>query len=271
VRKYIFQSIGFACCVLAALLCFQLASRAQESEQPAQAPPISEYAPQPATSQETPQEGVSTSEPPAAETPQPEAGGDISSEIIVSAPSLASQTVTLDFKEADIQNVLKIISFKSGVNIVTTPDVLGNVSIRLVDVPWETALDVILKTYGYGYQRQGNIILVTKLENMSKIQAEEALQTEIFVLKFLDAQDAQKILISLMSPRGKISVLYTRGQKGWQFGTFKIGKEATSSKALTGKQKKPNKRLFLSRNLQPETSSRARRNLSRLSNLRRLS
>lgn len=143
--------------------------------------------------------------------------------------SQASNLVTLDFKEADIQNVLKIISYKSGVNIVTTPDVIGNVTIRLVDVPWETALDVILKTYGFGYQRQGNIILVTKMENISKIQAEEPLQTEIFTLKFLDAQDAEKILIPLLSPRGKISVLYARGQKGWKFGTFRIGRETVSA------------------------------------------
>ncbi|HTZ11192.1 MAG TPA: secretin and TonB N-terminal domain-containing protein, partial [Candidatus Margulisiibacteriota bacterium] len=147
-----------------------------------------------------------------------------------------AQSVTLDFKEADIQNVLKIIAYKSGVNIVSTPDVIGNVTIRLVEVPWETALDVILKTYGFGYQRQGNIILVTKLENISKIQSEEPLQTEIFNLRFLDAQDAQKILIPLLSPRGKISVLYSRGQKGWQFGTFKIGKGATSSQSLSREQ-----------------------------------
>ncbi len=143
-----------------------------------------------------------------------------------------ADNVTLDFKEADIQNVLKIISYKAGVNIVTTPEVMGNVTIRMVDVPWETALDVILKTYGFSYQKQGNIILVTKMENMAKLQAEEPLQTEIFTLKFLDAQDAQKIIIPLLSNRGKVSVLYTRGQKGWQFGTFKIGKDFVQSSAL---------------------------------------
>ena len=144
----------------------------------------------------------------------------------------ASGNVTLDFKEADINNVLKIISYKSGINIVTTPDVIGNVSVRLADVPWEIALDVILKTYGFGSQRQGNVILVTKIENVAKIASEEPLQTEIITLKFLDAQDAQKIIIPLLSPRGKISVLYTRGQKGWQFGTFKIGRDSASSSAL---------------------------------------
>ena len=144
----------------------------------------------------------------------------------------APGNVTFDFKDADITNVLKIISYKSGVNIVTTPDVIGNVSVRLSDVPWETAMDIILKTYGFGYQRQGNVILVTKLENVAKIASEEPLQVEIITLKFLDAQDAQKIIIPLLSPRGKVSVLYTRGQKGWQFGTFKIGRDSGSSAAL---------------------------------------
>ncbi len=144
----------------------------------------------------------------------------------------AAGNVTFDFKEADILNVLKIISYKSGVNIVTTPDVIGNVSIRLTDVPWEVALDIVLKTYGFGYQKQGNVILVTKIENVAKIAAEEPLQVEIITLKFLDAQDAQKILIPMLSPRGKISVLYTRGQKGWQFGTFKIGRDSGVSGGL---------------------------------------
>ena len=144
----------------------------------------------------------------------------------------ATGNVTFDFKEADISNVLKIISYKSGVNIVTTPDVIGNISVRLTDVPWEMALDVILKTYGFGYQKQGNVILVTKMENVAKIAAEEPLQTDIIILKFLDAQDAQKIIIPLLSPRGRTSVLYARGQKGWQFGTFKIGKGEGSSAAL---------------------------------------
>jgi type IV pilus assembly protein PilQ len=144
----------------------------------------------------------------------------------------ASDNVTLDFKEADIQNVLKIVSYKSGINIVSTPEVMGNVTVRMVDVPWETALDVILKTYGYSYQKQGNIILVTKMENMAKLQEGEPLQSEIFTLKYLDAQDAQKIIIPLLTPRGKISVLYARGQKGWTFGTFKIGKDTAASAAL---------------------------------------
>lgn len=144
-----------------------------------------------------------------------------------------SENITLDFNQADIRNVLKIISLKAGINIVTTPDVMGSITIRLVDVPWERALDIILKTYGFGYEKQGNVILVTNMANISKFQSEEPLRTEIFNLKFLDAQDAERALIPMISQRGRISILYSRGQKGWQFGTFKIGKEMATQGELS--------------------------------------
>ncbi len=146
----------------------------------------------------------------------------------------AAQNVTMDFKEADIHSVLKIISYKSGVNIVTTPDVMGAVSVRLVDVPWETALDVILKTNGYGWQRQGNVIMVTKREEINKIQSEEALMTEIFVLKFLNAQETRKVIVPMLSLRGKVSILVAKGLKGWKFSTYQIGK----SQAAVGEMEK---------------------------------
>lgn len=189
-----------------------------------------------ASPQSNPQGPVTTE---AAKTVKNEQGSGEQTTVTSSTPEnqlpaslTASENVTLDFKDAEINNVLKIISLKSGFNIVATPDVIGNVTIRLVDVPWERALDVILKTYGYAYEKQGNVILVTKAENISKIQAEESLKTEVFNLKFLDAQDAQKVLIPLLSPRGKISLLYAKGQKGWKFGTFKIGKGGTTGQEL---------------------------------------
>ncbi len=148
---------------------------------------------------------------------------------LIKADLTIMESVTLDFKDADIRNVLKILAQKSGVNIVATPDVVGTVSIKLTDVPWDRAMDIILKSNGFGYQRQGNVILVTKIENMSKIQSEEPLKTEIIDLKFLDAQDAMRVLIPMLSTRGKIAVLYNKGQKGWQFGTFKIGKDVVEA------------------------------------------
>ncbi len=108
--------------------------------------------------------------------------------------------VTVDFKEADIRNVLRILSFKSGVNIIAGNDVTGSVTIRLVDVPWEKALDVVLKTYGYAYDRDDNIIRVTTLENLKR----EELSTEVFTLNYSQASEVEKSLKDMLSDRGKI-------------------------------------------------------------------
>ncbi len=143
----------------------------------------------------------------------------------------AAQNVTLDFKEADINSVLKIIAYKAGINIVTTPEVIGNVTIRLVDVPWEKALDVILKTHGFGYDRQGSIITVAPIEKLTSMKKQETelaqvqpVITEVFNLKYIDAQDAKKALEPQLSPRGRITILEMTGQAGWEFGAADPGK-----------------------------------------------
>lgn len=116
------------------------------------------------------------------------------------ADTSSSGNVTIDFKEADIQNVLRILSFKSGVNIVAGKDVTGLVTIRLVDVPWEKALDMVLKTYGYAYDRDGNIIRVTTIENLKR----EDLSTEVHALNYAQASEVEKSLKDVLSERGKV-------------------------------------------------------------------
>lgn len=106
--------------------------------------------------------------------------------------------VTVDFKNADIQSVLRILAFKSGVNIVAGKDVTGAVTIRLVDVPWEKALETILKTDGYAYDRQDNIIRVSTLENLQK----EDLSTEVYPLNYSKAADVEKSVKEMLSERG---------------------------------------------------------------------
>jgi len=143
----------------------------------------------------------------------------------------SSENVTLDFKEADIRNVLKIIAIKAGVNIVTTPEVMGTVTIRLVDVPWEKALDAILKTYGFAYEKVGNIITVAPIDKLTNLKRQEVelaqvqpTVTEVFNLKYIDAQDAKKALEPQLSPRGKITILEMTGQSGWEFGGVGLAK-----------------------------------------------
>lgn len=156
----------------------------------------------------------------------------------------AAENVTLDFKDADIRNILKIISYKAGVNIVTTAEVIGNITVRLVDVPWHKALDVILKTHGFGYERQGNIITVAPIEKLTaqKKQEVELAQvqptvTEVFNLKYIDAQDAKKTLEPQLSGRGKITVLEMTGQAGWEFGGGELGKRKRIVEEKLGRSK----------------------------------
>ena len=125
-----------------------------------------------------------------------------------------SGNVSLDFKDAEIKSVLKIISYKSGVNIVATPEVMGQVTIRLQDVPWEKALDTIVRTYGFGYEwLNDKVIMVSTLEKLAeqrKIQEEaaekEPLDTQAFALNFSKAEEVKSAVEKLVSERGKITM-----------------------------------------------------------------
>jgi type IV pilus assembly protein PilQ len=105
-----------------------------------------------------------------------------------------------------------VLAFKSGVNIVAAPDVTGVVNIELKDVPWQKALEVILSTYGYGFDRKGNIITVMTVENLKKyredtatLEAQEPLVSKTFYLSFGNAEDVMKVIDKLISKRGFIS------------------------------------------------------------------
>jgi len=124
----------------------------------------------------------------------------------------ANGMVSLDFQDADIRNVLKVLAFKSGVNIVAAPDVTGVINIELKDVPWQKALEVILSTYGYGYDRKGNIITVMTVENLKKyredsvaLENQEPLVSKAYALNFAKAADAMKIVEKLISKRGFVN------------------------------------------------------------------
>jgi type IV pilus assembly protein PilQ len=78
--------------------------------------------------------------------------------------------LSMDFKDADINNLLRIIAEVSGMNVVAGGDVTGKVTVRLVNVDWQQALDVILRINGMGYEIDGNIIRVAPL---AKLAAEQ--------------------------------------------------------------------------------------------------
>ncbi|MCX6355436.1 MAG: secretin and TonB N-terminal domain-containing protein [Candidatus Aureabacteria bacterium] len=129
-----------------------------------------------------------------------EAGPEPTAKATEEQPKLPGR-VTFDFKDADIANILRIFSTRYGINIVSGPEVQGKVTIRLVDVPWETALKLILDSNNYAYVRQQNIIRVLPRSELDK----EPLQTQVYPLSYARASEIVKSVEHLLTPgRGQI-------------------------------------------------------------------
>jgi type IV pilus assembly protein PilQ len=105
----------------------------------------------------------------AAERPLPVLGQDPALRKTVGFPAVAigeparrytGEPISLDLKDADIRDVLLTFSKLARLNMVIDPDVRGSVTVRLDDVPWDQALEVILKVNGLGYVLEGNIVRV---------------------------------------------------------------------------------------------------------------
>lgn len=108
--------------------------------------------------------------------------------------------VSFDFKDADLRNVLRIFATKADVNVIAGPDVKGNVTMRLRNVPWEKALGLILDVNGYGYQRDGNVIKVLTQSEMSR----QPTQTQVYFLNYAEAKKLEKSISQLLSKDGKV-------------------------------------------------------------------
>ena len=78
------------------------------------------------------------------------------------------QRISLDFKDADIKNVFRLLAEVSGDNIVVTGDVSKKVTVRLVDVPWDQAMDLLIDTNGLGKEQVGNVVRISTAGQMKK-------------------------------------------------------------------------------------------------------
>ncbi|MEW6442516.1 MAG: type IV pilus secretin PilQ [bacterium] len=127
--------------------------------------------------------------------------------------------ISLDFKDADIQNVLRLIAEVSGKNIVISDAVQGKVTIRLMEVPWDMALDVILRTYGLGQEEMGpNILRIAPFTQLKKereeaLKADEALENveplavQIVPVNYARAKDLEPVLARFRSKRTEAGIL----------------------------------------------------------------
>lgn len=93
---------------------------------------------------------------------------------VPAAPRTAfhGQRISLDLKDADIRNVLRLIAEVSKLNIVATEEVQGKVTLRLFDLPWDEALDIVLRSVGLDSQREGNFLRVSSVKRLREEREE---------------------------------------------------------------------------------------------------
>jgi type IV pilus assembly protein PilQ len=134
------------------------------------------------------------------------------------------QRLTLNFQDIEVRAVLQLLAETSGLNVVVSDSVAGNVTLRLDSVPWDQAMDIILTTKGLAMRQVGNVVLVApateiaarerqELEAKKDIQELAPLRSEFLQVNYAKASDLANLLKgagtgagSLLSERGSVSI-----------------------------------------------------------------
>ena len=130
-------------------------------------------------------------------------------------PQFSGDPYDFSFKNADISNILKFIAKISGLNMVIDPDVTGRFTCELVQVPWDQALELILKVNGLDMIQEGNILRIGKVEKLAQEskrrqelrearEQEGNLEVSTRTLSYAKVKDVAAILKKQMSPRGEL-------------------------------------------------------------------
>jgi type IV pilus assembly protein PilQ len=141
------------------------------------------------------------------------------------APNLLGQTkraftgrrIDLDLKDADVHNVLRLLADVGQVNIVTADNVTGTITIRMRNVPWDQALDVVLQAKGLGVVQRANMLRVAPLADLEKERELQIarrqqevklapLETRLIPVSYAQASEIQDRAKPLLSERGSIAV-----------------------------------------------------------------
>jgi len=136
---------------------------------------------------------------------------------IIQEKKYTGRKISLDFQDADLTNIIRLIADVSGLNVIVGSDVKGNVTLKLINVPWDQALDIILKMNGLGQLRDDNILRIATLGKIAKQQKAEAdakkatveaedLITKIIPINYSKASSLSATLKKSLSSRGDITV-----------------------------------------------------------------
>ncbi|HXX86110.1 MAG TPA: type IV pilus secretin PilQ [Casimicrobiaceae bacterium] len=117
------------------------------------------------------------------------------------------EKLSLNFQNVEVRAVLQVIADFTGLNIITSDTVTGSLTLRLKDIPWDQALDIIMQTKGLDMRKNGNVVLIApreelavkekqQLEAQQQIAELEPLVTETFQLNYMRVQDFANMLAS---------------------------------------------------------------------------
>ncbi|KNZ32248.1 MAG: secretin [Methylibium sp. NZG] len=132
---------------------------------------------------------------------------------LTQGPGFSGEKLSLNFQNIEVRALLQVIADFTNFNVVTSDTVTGNVTLRLKDVPWDQALDIILQAKGLGLRKSGNVIwiapkdeLATKekveLESKAQIALLEPLRTQSFQLNYTKAEEVAKGLTGQTTGQG---------------------------------------------------------------------
>lgn len=113
--------------------------------------------------------------------------------------------ISLDFQDIEVRRVLQLLADFTDINMVAADSVQGNITLRLKEVPWDQALDIVLKTKNLDKRRNGNVIWIAPVSELIKAEEEEAkalaqsvklapIQTEYMQLSYAKAADIEKLI-----------------------------------------------------------------------------
>jgi type IV pilus assembly protein PilQ len=141
---------------------------------------------------------------------------------LATTPTLAAspkeaKRISLDVTRANIHDVLRLLADVGRMNLVVADEVQGSVTLKLRNVPWTEALDVVLSSRGLGMEKRGNILRVAPLKTLreeaevlariKKAKEESApLRTFFIPVNYANATDMAQHVKALLSPRGSVSV-----------------------------------------------------------------
>src|SRR5260221_3417999 len=120
-------------------------------------------------------------------------------------PGYAGEKLSLNFQNVEVRAVLQVIADFTGLNIITSDTVTGSLTMRLKEIPWDQALDIIMQTKGLDMRKNGNVVLIApreelalkekqQLENAIQIGELEPLVSESFQLNYIKAQDLANLI-----------------------------------------------------------------------------